>query len=165
MLRACSIHFSENNACIWCIYHARECNKIVDKRYRSNARISCNQPHWANPEKPWLNRQKSHGLDSFFHFLFFFFFSLFNKPKKYECIAIKKGEMKLKKKKFHKKDEKGRERRIETWLRSSSELSRNFGNIRYRSNVFEIVIDFKFYLTEILFVVLLSNVASNTVIS
>lgn len=70
-----------------------------------------------------------------------------------------------KKKKFHKKDEKGRERRIETWLRSSSELSRNFGNTRYRSNVFEIVTDFKFYLTEILFVVLLSNVASNTVIS
>lgn len=129
MLRACSIHFSENNACIWCIYHARECNKIVDKRYRPNARISCNQPHWANPEKPWLNRQKSHGLDSFFHFLFFFFFSLFNKPKKYECIAIKKGEMKLKKKSFIKKTRK----------EEKEELKPGFDQVRNYLEILEIL--------------------------
>lgn len=43
MFRVRSIRSGENNASIWCICCASECDKIVDKRYRLNARVSCNQ--------------------------------------------------------------------------------------------------------------------------
>lgn len=43
MFRVRSIRSGENNASIWCICCASECDKIVDKRYRLNARVSYNQ--------------------------------------------------------------------------------------------------------------------------
>lgn len=68
-------------------------------------------------------------LTLFSIFYFSFFFSLFNKPKKYECIAIKKGEMKLKKKSFIKKTRK----------EEKEELKPGFDQVRNYLEILEIL--------------------------